>query len=108
MGEALIALVALTAMEIVLGIDNIVFITIVTGRLPESQRPHAWRMGLGLALVLRILLLLTLSWILSLDEPVFTLESLGIRGEWFYDSPAMPRRRSIGTSLATRQWRLLA
>ena len=54
MAEALIALFMLTAMEIVLGIDNIVFITIVTGRLPESQRPHAWRMGLGLALILRL------------------------------------------------------
>lgn len=84
MGEAMVALVALTAMEIVLGIDNIVFIAVVTGRLPESQRPHAWRLGLALALGLRILLLLTLSWILSLERPVFTLESLGLRGEWFY------------------------
>ncbi len=84
MAEALIALFMLTAMEIVLGIDNIVFITIVTGRLPDSQRPHAWRLGLGLALILRLLLLLTLSWILSLEEPVFTLESLGIRSEWFH------------------------
>ena len=58
MGEAIIGLIALTAMEIVLGIDNIVFISIVTARLPENQRPLAWRAGLGLAMLLRILLLL--------------------------------------------------
>jgi predicted tellurium resistance membrane protein TerC len=82
MGEAIIGLIALTAMEIVLGIDNIVFISIVTGRLPESQRPLAWRLGLGLAMLLRIMLLFTLSWVLGLTEPVFRLESLGIAPGW--------------------------
>ncbi len=82
MSEAIVGLIALTAMEIVLGIDNIVFISIVTARLPSSQRPFAWHTGLGLAMVLRILLLLTLSWILGLTEPVFTLESLGVSPEW--------------------------
>jgi predicted tellurium resistance membrane protein TerC len=82
MGEAIIGLIALTAMEIVLGIDNIVFISIVTGRLPAAQRPLAWRAGLGLAMVLRILLLFTLTWVLGLVEPVFTLESLGLSPEW--------------------------
>jgi predicted tellurium resistance membrane protein TerC len=82
MSEAIVGLVALTAMEVVLGIDNIVFITIVTGRLPEHQRTLAWRIGLGLAMLMRILLLFTLSWILSLQSPIFTLESLGFNKSW--------------------------
>ncbi len=80
--EALIALVALTAMEIVLGIDNIVFIAILVGRLPEHQRAKARNLGLGAALVTRILLLLTLSWILGLTAPIFTLSILGIPESW--------------------------
>ena len=76
--EAFIALTALTAMEIVLGIDNVVFIAILVGRLPESQRAKAGRIGLGLALVMRILLLLSLSWILQMNNPIFTLSGLGI------------------------------
>jgi predicted tellurium resistance membrane protein TerC len=80
--EYLIALVALTVMEIVLGIDNIVFIAILTGRLPERQRPSARRWGLTLALGSRILLLLTLSWILQLTEPIFSLQALGIPAAW--------------------------
>ena len=73
-------------MEIVLGIDNIVFITIVTGRLPESQRPIAWRIGLGLAMVARILLLFMITWILGLTEPIFTFESLGLSQSWVVPS----------------------
>jgi len=80
--EYLIALLALTAMEIVLGIDNIVFIAILSGQLPEKQRPRARRLGLGLALVSRILLLLTLSWILRLTNPIFYLESLSLPEGW--------------------------
>jgi predicted tellurium resistance membrane protein TerC len=82
MGEAIIGLAALTAMEIVLGIDNIVFISIVTGRLPEKDRQFAWRLGLGLAMLMRILLLFTLSWVLGLTDPVFNLESLGVSPDW--------------------------
>jgi predicted tellurium resistance membrane protein TerC len=80
--EYVIALIALTAMEIVLGIDNIVFIAILSGQLPEKQRPRARRLGLALALVSRILLLLTLSWILKLTNPIFYLESLSLPGVW--------------------------
>ncbi len=80
--EYLIALIALTAMEIVLGIDNIVFIAVVTGRLPEDQRPGARRLGLVLALVTRILLLLTLSAIMKLTTPLFEITSLGLPEEW--------------------------
>ncbi|MEX0717729.1 MAG: TerC family protein [Planctomycetaceae bacterium] len=78
MTEALIALVALTTMEIVLGIDNVVFIAVLSGRLPAHQQAQARRLGLGLAMVMRILLLLAISWIMKLDDPLFTLEGLGL------------------------------
>ena len=78
MTEMLIALVALTAMEIVLGIDNIVFIAIITGRLPKEQQPRARFIGLAAALVSRVILLCTLSYILKLVDPIFELSSLGI------------------------------
>jgi predicted tellurium resistance membrane protein TerC len=80
--EYLVALIALTAMEIVLGIDNIVFIAILSGQLPEKQRPGARRLGLALALISRILLLLTITWIMKLVDPVFALTSLGIPESW--------------------------
>jgi len=76
--EYVIALIALTAMEIVLGIDNIVFIAIATSRLAPGQQPRARRMGLALAMGTRILLLLTLSAILRLTEPLFHLSALGL------------------------------
>lgn len=80
-----IALVALTAMEIVLGIDNIVFIATLTGRLPKERQASARRLGLGLALVSRILLLLTITLILKLKDPIFALSSLGLQGDWLTD-----------------------
>jgi predicted tellurium resistance membrane protein TerC len=85
MMEYLIALVALTAMEIVLGIDNIVFIAVLVGRLPEAQRDKARRLGLTLALGTRILLLLTISWILTLSQPLFALSQLGLPDDWLPD-----------------------
>ena len=69
--NAWIALATLTALEIVLGIDNIIFISILVGRLPEHQRNLARRLGLGLAMVLRIALLLSLAWIMTLTAPLF-------------------------------------
>ena len=69
----LISLLTLTAMEIILGIDNIVFISIVAGKLPEDQQGRARNLGLLLALGFRIALLLSISWIVSLKDPVFTL-----------------------------------
>lgn len=83
--EYVIALIALSAMEIVLGIDNIVFIAVLVGRLPESQRAKARQLGLLLALVTRILLLLTISWIVRLVDPVFHLASLGFPEDWLTD-----------------------
>ncbi len=78
----LIPLLALTAMEIVLGIDNIVFIAILTDRLPQEEQKKARRLGLGLALGVRILLLLSLSWIMSMTEPLFHLSSSAALAEW--------------------------
>ncbi|QDU78333.1 Integral membrane protein TerC family protein [Polystyrenella longa] len=75
----IIALVALTCMEIILGIDNVVFIAILCGRLPESQRKKARLIGLGLALVLRILLLFSIKWVMGLTDPLF---SLGFLTTW--------------------------
>ncbi len=71
--EAWIALFTLTALEIVLGIDNIIFISILVGRLPENQRNRARIQGLALAMLTRILLLLSLAWMMRLTEPLFTL-----------------------------------
>ncbi len=66
--ETWIALLSLTAMEIVLGIDNIVFITILTGRLPEPLRTRVARLGLGAALIMRLALLASIAWIMTLTD----------------------------------------
>jgi len=78
--EAWIALATLTAIEIVLGIDNIVFISILVGRLPEQQRQRARILGLGFAMGTRILLLLSLAWIMRLVQPLFTVLGEEISG----------------------------
>ncbi|WP_334175062.1 TerC family protein [Pseudoxanthobacter sp.] len=67
------ALATLIAMEIVLGIDNLLFISILTNRLPEADRPRARRIGIGLALILRLALLSTVAFIVQLTTPLFTL-----------------------------------
>jgi predicted tellurium resistance membrane protein TerC len=71
--DGLVALVTLTAMEIVLGIDNVVFIAILTARLPAVQQPIARRLGLALALIIRIGLLFAITWVMSLTTPLFAL-----------------------------------
>lgn len=71
--QAWIALATLTALEIVLGIDNIIFISILAGRLPVHQRARARRMGLGLAMLTRLALLVSLAWVVGLTEPLFTV-----------------------------------
>ncbi len=68
-----IALLTLTFMEIVLGIDNIIFISIVAGKLPEEQQKKARIGGLSLALIMRLLLLLSITWIIGLTEPVLSM-----------------------------------
>src|SRR3954447_8460310 len=70
--EAWVSLVTLTLLEIVLGIDNIVFIAILAGKLPQNQQKKARQLGLTLALGTRILLLCGLAWIVSLKEPLIT------------------------------------
>jgi predicted tellurium resistance membrane protein TerC len=74
--DALISLLTLTVLEIVLGIDNIVFISILAGKLPDHQQKRARRLGLGLAMIVRVLLLLSISWIMSLTAPLFNI------GDW--------------------------
>jgi predicted tellurium resistance membrane protein TerC len=75
-----IALVTLTALEVVLGIDNIVFISILASKLPVEQRPRARFVGLSLAMITRVLLLLSLAWIIRLTAPLFTLIGIEISG----------------------------
>lgn len=71
--ENLIALITLSGLEIVLGIDNIVFVVVVTNKLPEAARAAARRIGIGLAMFTRVALLLAISWIMGLTAPLFTL-----------------------------------
>lgn len=78
----IVGLLALSAMEIVLGIDNIVFLSIVTAKLPRASQPTARRVGLALALLMRVGLLLTIRWIMKLDQPLFHLDDLGIPRNW--------------------------
>ncbi len=78
--EAWIALLTLTVLEIVLGIDNVVFISILAGKLRQDQQARARRLGLGLAMLMRIVLLLSLSWIIQLTAPLFTVLGEEISG----------------------------
>ena len=78
--EAWIALGTLTALEIVLGIDNIIFISILVGRLPVHQRNFARRTGLGLAMGTRLALLFSLAWVMGLTQPWFTIFGEAISG----------------------------
>lgn len=78
--DAWIALGTLTALEIVLGIDNIIFLSVLVGRLPEKQRVFARRIGLGLAMIARLALLFSISWVMGLTEPWLTVFSEAISG----------------------------
>lgn len=69
--EAWISLLTLTVLEIVLGIDNIVFISIISGKLPKEKQKKARRLGLALAMITRVLLLLSISWVMTLTAPLF-------------------------------------
>lgn len=81
--EAWIALGTLTALEIVLGIDNIIFISILVGRVPEAKRGLARNLGLCLAMVMRLLLLLCIKWVIGLTEPLFEVLGNEISGRDF-------------------------
>lgn len=78
--EAWVALATLTALEIVLGIDNIIFISILVGRLPEHQRKFARTVGLGLAMLTRLALLFSLAWVMGLTDPLFSLFNHEVSG----------------------------
>ncbi len=83
--EIWISLVTLTVLEIVLGIDNIVFISILSGKLPEHQQKNARQLGLALAMITRVLLLLSITWVMSLTSPLFNMGSwMGLEnGDWY-------------------------
>lgn len=82
MPDWLFALISLTAMEIILGIDNIIFLTILVGRLPAHQQKIARQLGLGAALGTRLLLLFTLAWLAGLTTPLFHWTDLGVPDSW--------------------------
>lgn len=75
-----IAFVTLTVLELVLGIDNVIFISILSGKLPSEQQPKARLIGLSLALIMRVLLLLSLSWVMTLVDPLFSLFGQTVAG----------------------------
>jgi predicted tellurium resistance membrane protein TerC len=78
--ETWIAFITLVALELVLGVDNVIFISILAGKLPQDQQQRARTTGIMLAVITRILLLLSLSWIISLEEPLFAILSFDISG----------------------------
>jgi len=75
-----IALATLTGLEVVLGIDNVIFISILVGKLPEHKQPGARTLGLALAMIMRIILLFSLTWIMRLTKPLFTILGSEISG----------------------------
>jgi predicted tellurium resistance membrane protein TerC len=78
--EGLLALVTLTFLEIILGVDNVIFISILSGKLPQQQQARARRVGLMAAMLMRILLLLSIAWIIRLTAPLFTILGRGVSG----------------------------
>lgn len=81
MSEIIIPLISLIALEVILGIDNIIFISILADKLPEEQRGKLRFWGIGLALVMRLALLAAISWILKLDKTLFTIQDIDISGK---------------------------
>ena len=78
--DAIIALITLTVLEIVLGVDNVIFISILAGKLPADQQDRARKVGLMAAMLMRIALLFSLAWIVRLTEPIVTILGRGISG----------------------------
>lgn len=76
--QAWASLLTLTLLEIVLGIDNVIFLSIVSGRLPPEQQPRARTIGLSLAAIMRILLLFSITWIIGLTQPLFTVAEFSV------------------------------
>jgi predicted tellurium resistance membrane protein TerC len=78
--SSLVALLTLVVLEIVLGIDNVIFIAILTGKLPPERQDRARQMGIGFAVITRILLLLAISWVIGLTKPLFEIAGHAISG----------------------------
>lgn len=78
--ETWIAFVTLVVLELVLGVDNIIFISILAGKLPGEQQGRARRTGIMAAVITRVLLLLSLSWIIGLEEPIFSIKNFDVSG----------------------------
>ena len=78
--QAWIAFATLVALELVLGVDNVIFISILSGKLPAAQRPQARTIGLGMAVLSRVLLLFSLSWVIGLTEPLFMVFGFPVSG----------------------------
>ena len=78
---SLVSLLTLTSLEIVLGIDNIIFIAILTSRLPQAQQPKARKLGIGMAVITRILLLLSIAWVMRLTQPLLSLGGVSVSGK---------------------------
>ncbi len=94
--EIWISLITLTVLEIVLGIDNIIFISILAGKLPQNQQKKARQLGLALAMITRVLLLLSLNWIMRLTAPLFNIGSwLGIENVELLEKMAISGRDLI-------------
>lgn len=94
--EIWISLITLTVLEIVLGIDNIVFISILSGKLPENKQKKARQTGLALAMITRVLLLLSLTWIMTLTAPLFNpSEWIGLKSEGILEKTAISGRDLI-------------
>lgn len=79
--DAIIPLISLILLEVILGIDNVIFISILSDKLPESQRNKLRYWGLGLAMVMRLVLLTLISWILKLDQTLFVLRGISFSGK---------------------------
>lgn len=80
-GEVWVSLLTLTFLEIVLGVDNIIFLSIISAKLPPSEQPKARNIGLMLAMVLRVLLLFGITWIIGMKAPLFHIGFLGLHGD---------------------------
>ncbi len=94
--EIWISLLTLTVLEIVLGIDNIVFISILSGKLPPEQQAKGRRVGLALAMITRVLLLLSLNWVMSLTTPLFNVGNwVGVQSESLLEKLAISGRDLI-------------
>ena len=79
--DIVLALLTLITLEVVLGIDNIIFISILADRLPEGQRDKLRKLGIGLAMVMRLILLAVIAWVMKLDKDLFTVLGHGVSGK---------------------------